>query len=227
MAAEGAGIVVADVNGVGAECVAADVTQSGGRAIAIRVDVGNNEEVHQMVAGTIAHFGRVDILVNAAARIPVVEGPIAERDLTEVENEISITLIGAIRCCRAVVPHMIKQSSGRIINVGSDAGKLGAPNQSVYAASKAGLSCFSKSIAAELGKRGIMVNCVSPGAIKTPAMMRYLAVHPGREQRLLAGAPLHRLGEPEDIAHMIGFLASDEAAYITGQDYSVNGGLRM
>jgi NAD(P)-dependent dehydrogenase (short-subunit alcohol dehydrogenase family) len=227
MAEEGASIVAADINGEGAERVAAEITQTGGRAIGIRADIGNNDEVRQMVERTIAHFGRVDIMVNGAAQIPVSEGPIEERDLADVENEISVTLIGAIRCCRAVVPYMIKQNSGRIINVGSDGGKGGSPNQSIYAASKAGLACFSKSIAAELGSRGITVNCVSPGATKTPAMIRYLAENPAREEFFLARVPLRRFGEPEDIAHMIIFLASDDAAYITGQDYSVNGGSRM
>jgi NAD(P)-dependent dehydrogenase (short-subunit alcohol dehydrogenase family) len=227
MAEEGASIVAADINGEGAERVAAEVTQTGGRAIGIRVDIGNNDEVRQMVERAVAHFGRVDIMVNGAARIPVPEGPIEERNLADMENEISVTLIGAIRCCRAVVPYMIKQNSGRIINVCSDGGKGGSPSQSIYAASKAGLTCFSKSIAAELGSRGVTVNCVSPGAIKTPAMLQYLAENPAREEFFLARVPLRRLGEPEDIAHMIIFLASDDAAYITGQDYSVNGGSRM
>ncbi len=227
LAEDGASIVVADINGEGAQQVAAEITHAGGRAIGIQVDIGSNDTVRHMVETTVARFGRVDIMVNSAARIPVPEGPIEERDLADVENEIGVTLVGVIRCCHAVIPHMIKQNSGRIINVTSDGGRAGSQNQSIYAASKAGVACFSKSIAAELGSKGITVNCVAPGATKTPAMIRYLTENPDREKLFLARVPLRRLGTPEDIAYMIAFLASDEAAYITGQEYSVNGGTRM
>jgi NAD(P)-dependent dehydrogenase (short-subunit alcohol dehydrogenase family) len=147
--------------------------------------------------------------------------------MVQIENELNITLTGTIRCCWAVVPHMIKQMSGRIISLTSAAGKIGSSKMSVYSAAKAGVAGFSRAIAQEVATKGITVNCVCPGTIKTPAMARHIAENPRLEKAYLASNPMHRMGEPEDIAAMIIFLASDDAKYITGQEYSVDGGTRM
>jgi NAD(P)-dependent dehydrogenase (short-subunit alcohol dehydrogenase family) len=227
MAREGAVVVILDINRQGAEEVARDIKKSGGRALALKTDVASDNEVKQMVEKTIEEFGRVDILVNGAALVPAPVIPIQERDMTQVETELNVTLTGAIRCCRSVVPHMLKQMSGRIISVTSDASKTGASRMSIYSAAKAGVAGFSRAVAQELATKGITVNCVCPGSIKTPAMTRHLIENPRLEKAQLASIPMHRMGEPEDIAAMVVFLASDDAKYITGQEYSVDGGTRM
>jgi 3-oxoacyl-[acyl-carrier protein] reductase len=227
MAREGAMVVISDINRQGAEEVARDIKKSGGRALALKTDVASDEEVKQMVDKTIEKFGRVDILVNGAALVPAPVIPLHERDMAQIENELSITLTGTIRCCRAVVPHMLKQMSGRIISLTSAASKTGASRMSIYSAAKAGVAGFSRAVAQEVATKGITVNCVCPGSIKTPAMAQHIIENPKLEKAYLASTPMHRMGEPEDIAAMIVFLASDDAKYITGQEYSVDGGTRM
>jgi len=227
MAREGAAIVIADINIEGMEKVAQDIRKSGGRALAIKTDIANNDEVKQTVEKTIAQFGRLDILVNNAAHLTAPTTFLHERDMAQVENEIGITLTGTIRCCRAVIPQMIRQKSGRIISVTSDSGKHGTPRVSIYSACKAGVAGLTRAIAQELATEGITVNCVAPGAILTQNLASSLAVNPEVTKPFLAQIPMGRMGEPEDIAKMIVFLASDDAKYITGQDYSVDGGLRM
>ena len=227
MAREGASVVIASRNIEELEKVAQDIRKSSGRALALKTDIANNDEVKQMVERTISQFGRLDILVNNAGNVPAPTILLHERDMAQVENEIGITLTGAIRCCRAVVPHMLKQKSGRIISVTSDCGKRGTPALSIYSACKAGVAGFSRAIAQELATEGITVNCIAPGTVMTPSLAKWLASNPEVAKQVMAEIPMGRIGEPEDIANMIVFLASDDAKYITGQDYSVDGGLRM
>ncbi len=227
MAKEGAKLVVSDINLHAVEEVAEEIVGSGGRALVLKADVGSDTEVAQMVDKTMKEFGRIDILVNCAALVPAPVIPIHERDMKQVQNELNISLTGTIRSCRAVIPHMLQQKSGRIINLTSAAGKNGAPRMSIYSAAKAGVAGFSRAVAQEVAAKGITVNCVCPGPIKTPAMAKHLAENPRMEKAYLDSTPMHRIGEPEDIAAMIIFLASDEAKYITGQEYSVDGGTRM
>lgn len=227
MIKENACVVIADINKERAEKTAEDIIGSGGKALPLKVDISSNNEVNKMVERTIAEFGRVDILVNNAALVPAPVIPFHERDMAQIETELNVTLMGTIRCCLAVIPYMLKQRSGRIINLTSEASKNGAPRMSIYAAGKAGVSGFTRSIAGEFATKGITVNCVSPGTIITPAMLQHIKENPRLENAYIAAIPMHKLGEPEDIANMIVFLSSDDAKYITGQDYSVNGGSRM
>ncbi|MFA4836100.1 MAG: 3-oxoacyl-ACP reductase family protein [Dehalococcoidia bacterium] len=223
-AREGASVVVNGRNMKRIEDVAAEVRTLGAKALAIKADVSKEEDVKRMVERTMAEFGRVDIMVNNAAFVPAPAIPFPQRDMAQVEEEISVTLTGTIRCCRAVVPYMLKQKSGRIINITSGSAKLCAPVISIYSACKAGVACFSRAIAKELGPQGITVNCVCPGLTKSPSADQFLKDAPEVAKEFLSHIPLGRFGEPEEIASMVTFLASDDASYITGQDYSVCGG---
>ena len=230
MSREGASVVIADINKEGAEKVARDISKSGGRALAVKTDISKEDEVEQMVKRTITEFGRVDILVNNAA----FEGSLlssksfAETEAAEWKRDINVTFIGTLLCCKAVIPHMLKQKSGSIINVCSDAGKMGIPQMTLYSACKAAVAGFSRAFAQEIATQGITVNCVSPGPIRTEGVARVLAgLPPETQEAWVSNVPMRRFGEPAEIASMIVFLASDEAKYITGQDYSVDGGARM
>ena len=227
MSREGASVIIADINIEGAEKVARDISKSGGRALAVKADVSKENEVEQMAQKTINEFGRVDILVNNAAY----EGStltFVEKTTEEWKLSIDITFVGALLCCKAVLPHMLNQKSGRIISVCSDAGKIGIPTMTLYSACKAAVAGFSRALAQEVATQGVTVNCISPGPILTEGVARVLAgCPPDTKEAWVSNVPMRRFGEPAEIASMVVFLASDEARYITGQDYSVDGGARM
>jgi NAD(P)-dependent dehydrogenase (short-subunit alcohol dehydrogenase family) len=222
LAREGASVVVAGHRREGAEKIAEDIKKSGGRALAVKTDISKEDEVNHMVDRAIDAFGRVDIMVNNAALTETPYKLFSETAAVEWKPQIDTTFIGTLLCCKAVIPHMLNQRSGRIINVTSDAHRLGVVRESIYAGCKAGIAGFSKAFAKEVFRHGITVNCVSPGIIKTEALARMFAQHPELEKKWTG--PGQRMGEPEDMANMILFLASDEAKFITGQEYSVNGG---
>jgi len=228
----GATIVIADIDQEGAEKVATELQLMDAATLPVKTDISREEEVNSMVEKSIAKFGRVDILVNNAAAHHL--GRKSQRfrrktfpETTPVdwEQEIDVTFKGTLYCVRAVVPHMINQRSGRIVSITSYASKMPTPTSTLYSACKAAIAGFSRSLAAELAPYNILVNCVAPGTIKTPifdSLEMSISV-----EELAARVPLRRLGEPEDIANMVLFLASDEAKYITGQHYSVDGGFSM
>jgi NAD(P)-dependent dehydrogenase (short-subunit alcohol dehydrogenase family) len=226
MAGEGAATVLVDVADEVFK-VAGDITRAGHRAIAVKADISNDAEIGQAVEKTAREFGRIDILVNnATCAIPASAGKklFHETSKEDWKVEIDTTLIGTLICCRAVIPYMIQNNRGRIINIASVAAKTGQPTVSIYCAAKAGIAGASRAIARELGRYNITVNCVSPGCIRTPRTASIVMNNPEMEKLWISGIPLGRIGEPEDIASMIVFLASDEAGYITGQDYNVDGG---
>ncbi|MBU1053400.1 MAG: 3-oxoacyl-ACP reductase FabG [Proteobacteria bacterium] len=229
LSTEGASVVLTDVHKEGAEKGAEEINKSGGKALSIKVDVTSSNEVSEMVEKSIAKFGRVDILVNC-------HGPQAddysfkrfhETDLVSWETETDILFIGTLLCCKAVIPKMLEQKKGRIINIGSDSGKHGTAYHSIYSGCKAAVAGFTRAIALELAADGITVNCISPGPVNTPALAKAMAKFSGIQDKYVSAVPLGRLGEPVEIAALVVFLASEDANWITGQDYSVNGGLRM
>ena len=214
------------VNYAGSEAAAAETAQAvealGRRAITIKANVGKPDEFDAMVKQVIEAFGSLDILVNNAGITR--DNLIMRMKEEEFDQVIETNLKGVFNGIKAVTRPMMKQRSGRIINISSVVGVLGNPGQANYVAAKAGVIGLTKSSARELASRGITVNCIAPGFIETemtdklPAEMR---------EQLGGQIPLSRLGRPEDIASAVRFLASDAAAYMTGQTVHVDGGMYM
>jgi 3-oxoacyl-[acyl-carrier protein] reductase len=203
-----------------ADELVSEITQAGGSAIALAADVSKEEQVDALINAAIEKFNRVDILVNNA-------GITRDTLLLRMKPEdwqavIDLNLTGVFLCTRAVSKIMLKQRSGRIINITSVAGQMGNPGQANYSAAKAGVIGFTKTVAKELASRGITVNAVAPGFIATDMTSNLDA------EGILKYIPLGRYGQPEDIAGMVRFLAADPAAgYITGQVFNVDGGMVM
>lgn len=222
LARNGADIVVSDINLEKAEETAKEVQTLGRKALAIKVNVAAIGDVERMVEAILAQFGKVDILVNNAgiARDKLILR-MTEEDWDAVLN---INLKGTFNCTKAVVRHMSKQKGGKIVNIASVVGEMGNAGQANYAASKAGVIGFTKTIAREFAQRGINVNAIAPGYIETP-MTDALPDKVKEELRRLI--PLDRLGKPEDVAEAVLFLVSESGNYITGQVLNVNGGIYM
>jgi 3-oxoacyl-[acyl-carrier protein] reductase len=223
MAREGAKVVVADLQSEKARSVADEVKILGGDALGLEVNVAAESSVKRLAEATFAEFGRVDILVNDAG--VYLKSSVVEMSEADWDRTLDINLGGNFLCCRAFVPAMRAQKSGRIISMASGIGHYGMKQFSHYAASKAAIIGFVKSLARELGPDGITVNAICPGSANT-AMPRG---HRSEEEVMqrLHSTPLPHVLEPEDIAGPILFLASDAAAYITGQSYNINCGTYM
>ena len=227
LAGIGATIVVADKETDAAQQVASDIESAGGKAIAIKTDVTNKKEVEQMVQRTMERLGKVDILVNNAGIIA--RNSVMDIQEEELDRTFDVNLKGVVLCSQAAARHMIEHNSGKIVNVGSSlSSRASVCNLSGggadYCASKAAVQAITRSLAMELGPCGINVNAVAPGVTNTP-------MHEGLWEMAEAyyqnSVPLGRLAEPEDIADVVAFLATDAARYITGQTIHVNGGQIM
>ncbi len=219
LAAEGA-IVAAAARGTNAQAVVDEIVAAGGRAEAIALDVTDAEAVVAAVTGVVTAHGRLDILVsNAGITRDQLMLRMKRADWDEV---LHTNLTAAFTLCQAALKPMLKQRGGRIIAISSVVGQMGNAGQANYAASKAGLIGFCKSLAREVGSRNVTVNAVAPGFVATD-MTKSLAE--GQQAQWTAQIPLGRLGTPADIAGAVCFLASDEASYITGQVLAVNGGM--
>lgn len=205
-----------------AEQVVAAVREHGVESFAYRANVSRVEEVEPMVKEVLDRFGKLDILVNNAGITR--DNLIMRMKEEEFDEVIAVNLKGTFNCIKAVTRPMMKQRSGRIINISSVVGALGNPGQTNYVSAKAGVVGLTKAAARELASRGITVNAVAPGFIETD--MTDQLGEAAREQ-LLANVPLARLGQPEDIASVVCFLASDASAYMTGQTLHVDGGMYM
>jgi 3-oxoacyl-[acyl-carrier protein] reductase len=222
LAQNGADLVVSDINLEKAEETAKEMESMGRKAMAIKVDVANYTDVDRMIQAVMERFGHIDILVNNAgiARDKLILR-MTEEDWDAVLN---INLKGTFNCTKAVIKHMAKQRSGKIVNIASVVGEMGNAGQANYAASKAGVIGFTKTIAREFAQRGINVNTISPGYIQTP-MTDGLSEKVKEELKRLI--PMERLGQPEDVAYAVLFLVSEASSYITGQVLNVNGGIYM
>lgn len=222
LAEEGSGLILADINLPTAEAAAKEVRAKGVEAGAYEVDVTNFNQIKNMTDKVLDKFGKIDILVNNAgiARDNLI---IRLKD-EEWDQVLAINLKGAFNCIKAVSKIMLKQHSGRIINISSIIGLMGNAGQANYAASKAGLIGLTKSAAKELASRGILVNAVAPGYILT-AMTEKLPQEV--KEAILAQIPLAKFGHPREVAKAVLFFASEEADYITGQVINVDGGMVM
>jgi len=205
-----------------AEEVAANIEAMGRRAVRVRADVADPAQVEEMVGTVLDRFGRIDILVNNAGITR--DNLIMRMKDEEFDRVLETNLKGVFNCLKAVTRPMMKQRSGRIINISSVVGSIGNAGQVNYAAAKAGVVGLTKSAARELASRGITVNAVSPGFIKTDMTDR---LSDEQKEAILRQIPLGMLGEPEQVAELVAFLASDAAAYITGQNIHVDGGMYM
>jgi 3-oxoacyl-[acyl-carrier protein] reductase len=204
------------------EELAEEIRALGRRALALALDVADADAVESAIKSSVKEFGKIDILVNNAGVTD--DGLLIRMKLEQWQRVIDVNLSGAFYATKAVARPMLKAEGGRIINITSVVGQMGNAGQANYAASKAGLIGFTKSVAKELGSRGITVNAIAPGFITTD-MTAELTEE--AKTALLGQIPLGKLGEPEDIAEMALFLASPGARYITGQTFNVDGGLVM
>jgi len=222
LAQEGAHVVVSDVDEAGAVRVAEAVRSAHRRALAVQADVSDRDQVARLVESAMAEFGRLDILVNNAG---IARSATLLKLTEEAWDEVlAVNLKGVFRVTQAVAPHMVEARYGKIVNVSSIYGRTGTIGDSNYAASKAGVIGFTKSVAQELARYDINVNAVLPGMVDTPLLRgipeKYL-------KPMIEEIPLRRVATPEDIANVTAFLVSDEASYITGAAIEVTGGWRM
>ena len=225
-AREGARVAVADLNAAGARDTVAAIEQAGGTAAAHGVDITDVAAVDRMVDEVAARWGGVHVLVNCAGW----DKPMPFVDTTPEfwEKILAINLKGPIACMRAALRKMIAQDSGKIVTISSDAGRVGSTGEAVYSAAKGGLIALTKTVAREVARHHINVNCICPGPSDTPLFRNeFAAASPKLAESLKRVIPWGRLGLPEDIAPAVVFLASDDAGFITGQTLSVSGGLTM
>ena len=227
LSAAGARVAVVDVNGEGAREVAASIEAAGGEAIGLEVDVGDETAIAGMIEETVGRFGRLDLLHNNAADSdPALierDAALAELDAEVWDRTMRINLRGPMLGCKHAIPVMVAQGGGVIVNTSSASGLTGDDVRAAYGASKAGLQSLTQSVATQYGKQGIRCNAIAPGVITTPTLE---AIIPKAQIEVYEGNTLTpRLGRPEDIAAVVVFLASDAAAFVTGQILSVDGGL--
>jgi 3-oxoacyl-[acyl-carrier protein] reductase len=221
-AKEGAKVVVADINEKAGEETVDEIKNAGGEVIFAKLDVTDREQTKQVVKDTIAKYGRIDVLINNAGIIQ--DALVVKMTEDQWDNVININLKGPFNCIQAVVEQMITQGSGVIINISSIVALYGNVGQTNYAATKAGLVGMTKTLAKELGKKGIRVNAVAPGFIYTPMT----ATVPEKILEMMKEkTPLKRLGTPSDVANTLLFLSSDDASFINGAVISVDGGLLL
>lgn len=227
-AAEGASVAVFDVNGEAAAAVGDAIAEAGGTALAVTADITDLAAVTAAVEATANKLGAIAILVNNAGWDLFC--PFLKTEPAFWRKVIDINLVGALNMHFAVLPGMVERGYGRVVNVASDAARVGSSGESVYAACKAGLLGFSKTLAREHARQAITVNVVCPGPTDTALFAGYAegAGNPEKLREAMRRAiPLGRIGNPDDLSGTIAFLASDDAAYVTGQVISVSGGLTM
>ncbi len=222
LAARGARVVVADIDREGGEKTAAALRERGAKADFIAVDMTDPASIVAFASSVNARYGAVDVLVNGAGwgrTHPFWEGTPELWD-----KLIALNLVGPMALTKALLPPMLERKSGRIVNIASDAGRVGSLGETVYAGAKGGLIAFTKSLARETARHGINVNCVCPGPTDTPLLA---AVPEGHLEAFRKAIPLRRFAKPSEVADAVAFFAGSASTYVTGQVLSVSGGLTM
>ena len=209
-----------------AKAVVAEIERSGSNAIAVRADVSNSEEVKNLVETCVNKFGGIDVLVNNAGTNGRI-APIEEFTESDWDHIIDTNMKGHFLCIMHVLPYMLKKKKGRIINMGSIDSFVGDPNFSTYVASKHGIAGLTRSLALELGPKGITVNAVCPGFVDTPSADGIEKLYPGVKEEVAGKIPTGRLLRPEDVAAVASFLVSDEAEMVNGSCVVVDGGMML
>jgi len=218
-AGEGAKVVIADIDGQAAGARAAEISVQGATAFAAIVDVTDKKSVRQMVQSTLERWGRIDILVNVAGGAQI--KPVIDMEESDWDHIIDMNLKSVFLCSQAVLPPMLKQRYGKIVSISSIYGFTGNATRSSYAAAKAGVAVFTKSLALEVVMHGINVNAIAPGRVATERVRGHYSEAEWAER--VAAIPMRRAATPEEIAPTALFLVKDENSYITGQTIHVNG----
>lgn len=221
-------VIACDLNEEGLHDVVGNLSEDGAEIYSLVLDITDSNAVNEAIDKVIKEHGTINVLVNNAGWD--VAKPFLETDPDFWEKVISINLVGPLNLHRAVLPHMVKNGGGKVVNIASDAGRVGSSGESVYSACKGGIIAFTKTIARECARQGVRANTVCPGPTDT-ALLRSFVGDGEFGQKIYDGLkraiPLKRLGQPDDIPGIIAFLSSDDANFITGQTISVSGGLTM
>lgn len=229
LGAAGFGVAVADLAADAAGGAVAAITAAGGKAVGVAVDVTDTASVTAGVKAVEDALGPIDVVVNNAG----FDDFMLFLDTTEDfwERILDVNFKGALRVIQAIAPGMVERGYGRIVNIGSDAGRVGSSMEAVYSGSKGGIIAFTKTLARELARHGITANTVCPGPTDTPALRKFADASGDSADKVISGmtrgVPMRRLAQPADIAAAVAFFASDAAGYVTGQTLSVSGGLTM
>jgi len=224
-AREGSLTIILDSAEEGAQKVVREIESSGGKAFTVVADATKEDKVKDAIAGIVGKFGRIDVLVNSIGwNKPT---PFLETPESVWYQIMELNLMVTVRLCKAVLPYMIKQKFGRIINISSQQGRRAAPLAAPYAASKAAVISVTKSLAAGTAEHNIRVNAICPGIVDAGLTKQFLKDSPQYIEQMLPQIPMRRLCQPEEIASVVMFLASEESSYMTGQSLSVDGGTVM
>lgn len=225
LASVGARVAVSDLDATSAQAVSGEIVQHGGTAFPLALDVTDLDAVIASERRLREEWGATDILVNNAGWDRV--EPFLDSSADTWRKVVAINYMGVVHTCHTFLPGMIERGSGAIVNIGSDAGRVGSTGEAVYSGAKGGVIAFTKTLARETSRRGVRVNCVCPGPTDTPLVQEQVERQPKLISALERAIPLGRIGQPEEVARAVAFLASDAASFITGQTLSVSGGLTM
>jgi len=228
LARDGRSVAVADLLGEEARTVAAEITEDGGSAVAVELDITDPESVKRGIEIAEGSLGPLEILVNNAGWDEL--RPFVDTDEQFWERVLDVNFKGALRMTHTLLPGMVERKFGRIVSIGSDAGRVGSSLESVYSGAKGGVIAFTKTIAREAARDGVTANTVCPGPTDTPMLAGIVAAQ-GDAERVIGAmtraVPMRRLAQPAEVAAAVAFFASEQAGYITGQTLSVSGGLTM